>query len=124
MNTGKLVTLRNKERFNNPQIGDLRIWWIPQVPMSPFYWPLKGGTKEEIVENAGNILDMLAEYDMWQLENNIKPDFSNVGGLEIYEADNGDGKSGWCDWYSEDGEDLEELRRIKREEKFMENMQA
>ena len=45
-------------------------------------------------------MDVLADYDKFQFENNIKPDYSNAGGLEIFE--NGE----WPDWYDEaTGED-------------------
>ncbi|MBK7380618.1 MAG: hypothetical protein IPJ03_16805 [Ignavibacteriales bacterium] len=30
-------------------------------------------------------LDCLAQYDLYQLKNKIKPDFCNAGGLEVYE---------------------------------------
>ena len=46
------------------------------------------------------MLDMLANYDLFQLENNIKPDYSNMGGLSVFE----DGE--WCEWESEDGDDI------------------
>ena len=40
----------------------LRVWWIPQIPMRPFYVPVSG------VCEARKILDVLAEYDAFQLE--------------------------------------------------------
>lgn len=70
--------------------GDLRIWWIPQVPMKAFYVPVKN------LEQAVLINNTLAYYDLFQFENKIKPDYANVGGLQIFE--NGE----WVDWYDED----------------------
>lgn len=84
--------------------GDLRVWWIPQLPMKPFYW------KVESPMEAVKLLDILAMYDMFQFEHNIKPDFSNAGGLEVFE----DGE--WSDWYSEDGLDIDEWYEENKKE--------
>jgi hypothetical protein len=55
---------------------EFRVWWIPQVPMTPFYYGVPS-------LNAGLMLcDALARYDLFQLEHNVKPDFANVGGIE------------------------------------------
>lgn len=75
-----------------PNNGDLQVWWIPQVPMTSF---------EVLVANereAALILDTLTRYDLFQLEHHIKPDFSNVGGLCVFE----DGE--WIDWHKDDEE--------------------
>lgn len=77
--------------------GDLRVWWIPQVPMNPFRVDV------ETPEQAKKILDVLAKYDMFQYENNVKPDYCNAGGLEVFE----DGE--WTEWYHPDtGESIDE----------------
>ena len=81
---------------NQPKEGDLRVWWIPQVPMKPFYVDVPS------LEVAGYIMDVLADYDMFQFENNIKPDYANAGGVQVFEGGE------WIDWYSEDGEDFDE----------------
>jgi len=79
-----------------PKDGDLRVWWIPQVPMKAF------NVDVETLHEAAKILDVLAEYDLFQLICNVKPDYTNAGGLHIYE--NGE----WCEWYDEDsGEDID-----------------
>ena len=83
------------------KIGKLQVWWIPQVPMAAFYVPVKS------VAMGVKIMTVLANYDRFQYENNIKPDYSNAGGLQIWCA-NGDseGKPGWEDWCDEEtGED-------------------
>jgi len=80
----------------------LRIWWIPQVPGKPFYVAV------DSVKEGVKIMDVLAEYDIFQYENNIKPDYSNAGGLEMFDPDDTeDGPDGsWVDWYDKDtGED-------------------
>lgn len=44
------------------------------------------------VEEAAKLHDVLADYDLFQYENNVKPDYCNVGGLSVFE----DGE--WVDW--------------------------
>lgn len=67
--------------------GDLRVYWIPQVPMEPFYARVSDLTE------AHRILGVLAEYDEFQYKNKIKPDYCNAGGIQEYEPDLG----GWMD---------------------------
>lgn len=78
-----------------PKSGDLRVWWIPQVPGKPFH------VEVHTPEQARKILDTLAKYDLFQLANHIKPDFSNAGGLEVFEDDE------WCEWYDKEGLDID-----------------
>ena len=77
----------------------LRVWWIPQVPMKPF------NVEVANLEQAHLLLDTLAEYDRFQLDNRIKPDYSNTGGLQVWEDNE------WVDWYGENGEDFDEWRK-------------
>ena len=79
-----------------PQEGDLRVWHVPQIPMEAFY------VNVDSVEEGLFILEILSEYDLFQLCKNVKPDYSNCNGLQEF-----DGLE-WCDWYSEDGLELEE----------------
>ena len=76
--------------------GELKIWWVPQVPMKSFE------VSVDSPEEGHKILTVLAAYDLFQYENNVKPDYSNAGGLVVFD----DGE--WCDWHGEDGEELEE----------------
>lgn len=49
---------------------------------------------------GAKLLDVLANYDAFQFENNVKPDYCNSGGIVMLE----DGE--WVDWYDEaTGED-------------------
>lgn len=74
----------------------LRVWWIPQVGCDgTFYVPV------ESVEEGKKILDLLAAYDAWQLQNKIKPDYTNVGGLQMFDEE----EQEWCDWYLETDND-------------------
>lgn len=45
-------------RWDKMAVGDLRVWWIPQVPGK-----------------------------MFLVANNIKPDYANAGGLQILDED-------------------------------------
>jgi hypothetical protein len=81
--------------------GDLQVWWIPQIPGKSFLVDVKD------ISEAVKLLDVLAQYDLWQLEHNIKPDYCNAGGLNRYSDDiDGEGTPGWESWYDEEsGED-------------------
>lgn len=70
------------------------------------------------VVEAKLLLDTLAYYDQFQLDNNVKPDYCNAGGLKFFdENDNYESEDGsWCDWMDDDGNsidehDLDDLRR-------------
>ncbi len=77
--------------------GQLKVWWIPQVPMDPFYVDV------ENLKEGKKILKVLAEYDLFQYETSVKPDYCNMGGLEVVE----DGE--WCEWESADGDDIDSV---------------
>ena len=101
----------------------MRVWWIPQVGMlgDPFYIPVK------TVEEGKKFLDLLSAYDIYQLDNRIKPDFCNTGGIEVFNEE----EKEWEDWnldtenyYYEDAEEYcesddcpmrEELEEFKKE---------
>jgi hypothetical protein len=63
--------------------------------MHPFYVDVK------TVREAKLTLDTLAKYDIFQFENNIKPDYCNAGGLEVFECGE------WGEWYDEEGNDID-----------------
>jgi hypothetical protein len=80
--------------------GALRIWWVPQVPMKPFYRDVAD------LSQAKLLLETLADYDAFQFENKVKGDYCNVGGFHVFE----DGE--WSDWYDEEtGDDFDEWMR-------------
>ncbi len=87
-------------------MSNLKIWWIPQVPMKAF--------EKEVstLSEAHILLDTLALYDIFQFENNVKGDYCNAGGLMVKDGDD------WEDWCDEDtGEDFDEYReRVFRTE--------
>lgn len=75
--------------------GALRVWWVPQVPMAAFYVPV------ESPEQATLLLEMLAAYDAFQLHHRVKADYSNAGGLEVYEGGE------WVEWSDDEGDDID-----------------
>lgn|SRR3546814_506371 len=83
------------------ETGQLQVWWVPQVPMTAF--EVNVGS----VQEGAKLLDVLAEYDLFQYENKVKPDYCNAGGLRRWCADSdGEGTPGWEDWCDEEtGED-------------------
>jgi hypothetical protein len=78
--------------------GDLKVWWIPQVPMEPFE------VKVSSLYEAKKILDILANYDLFQFNKNVKPDYCNAGGLFIF-----DKEDGWIDWETDLGDRIDDL---------------
>ena len=103
-------------------MSKLRVWWIPQIGINEiFYVPVN--TPEE----GKKLLDTLAAYDAFQLQNNVKSDCFNVGGLQMFDEEDED----LYDWNvetdnyiyddldeyckSEDCEQAEELENFQKE---------
>jgi len=91
-------------------MNKLRVWWIPQVPGEPFTVPVKTLREGKLV------LDILANYDAFQFDHRIKPDYCNAGGLQEFDlTDDHDGSDGsWSDWY--DPEEGREVNNLTTEE--------
>lgn len=79
-----METTKNKQ-------GDLKVCWFPQVPCKAFEVPVVSVTE------GVKLMDVLANYDAFQLENNIKPDYANTGELTIFEEDDNE----FLNWYIE-----------------------
>lgn len=78
-------------------VGQLQVWWIPQVPGKAFEVDVLD------VFEAAKLMNVLADYDAFQFENRIKPDYCNSGGLRRWcENSDGDGTPGWEDWYDDE----------------------
>lgn len=74
----------------------LRVWWMPQVDTGKtFYVPVQS------VEEGKKVMDFLAVYDAFQLQNHIKPDYCNTGGLEMFNKE----ENKWEEWYLETKDD-------------------
>lgn len=59
----------------------LRVWWIPQIPGTSFTVAV------DSVAEGEKLLKILADYDTFQFEHNVKPDYCNAGGLLIFDPD-------------------------------------
>lgn len=71
----------------------LRVWWIPQVGIEKaFYIPV------ETPEEGRKVMDLLAAYDCFEYNQNVKPDYCNTGGLQYFNEEDKE----WEDWYYED----------------------
>jgi len=81
-----------------PQYTEFRVWHIPQVPGKAFHVPVKDA------EEGALVLRALADYDLFQHEHNIKPDYANAQGLEAREAE-----GEWGEWESVDGAPIEDV---------------
>jgi hypothetical protein len=89
----------------DPKPGDLRVWWIPQIPGKAFHVSVK------TVDEAILLLNTLAEYDAFQYENRIKPDYCNVGGFERYDEE----ESAWFEWDDDAGYEIYDVIREQEE---------
>lgn len=85
----------------------LRVWHIPQVPGDPFYVPVSS------VDEAVKVLTTLWDYDRFQLDQHIKPDYSSASGLEVFYEEDDE----WDEWYSEDGAGVDIREFIEQREK-------
>ena len=77
--------------------GDLRVWWLPQMPCESFNVPV------EDIKQAKFLLDALAKYDIFQFERNMKGFYANAGGLELFVDRE------WIEWQSDDGLEIDDV---------------
>ena len=75
-----------------------RVWWIPQVPGQCFTVEVSS------IQEGVKMMDVLGDYDRFQFEQKVKPDYCNAGGLQVLDPD--DDYEPWPDWFDPDtGED-------------------
>ena len=77
--------------MTTPKLGGLQIWWVPQIPGESFTVPV------ESVEQGRWLCGVLADYDLLQFRNDIKPDYSNAGGVQVWEDNGNDNDPSWWD---------------------------
>ena len=84
----------------------LRVWHIPQLPMKAFT------VEVDSLQEAIKIKNVLANYDLFQYENNVKGDYANVNGIQMWDESLTDQDlidmeldDCWVDWYIETEED-------------------
>jgi len=78
----------NKALLAKENKKKLRVAHLPQVPCKPFH------VEVETIEEAKKIFDVLANYDLFQFHNRIKPDYCNATFLQTYNEEEGE----WLDW--------------------------
>ena len=80
-----------QKNMNTTINSKLSVWWNPQLRrgIEPLYIPVNS------IEEGIKVMDLLSAYDAFQFQNNVKPDYINVGGIEMYK----DGE--WVDFYIE-----------------------
>lgn len=64
------------------------------------------------LREARLLLKTLADYDRFQFENRVKPDYCNAGGLMVFDERlwSESGSLGdWTDWSASDGRDFDEI---------------
>lgn len=83
-----------------PNEDDIRVWYIPQIPMEPYVVHVPNGSLGEAVR----IREAIIGLSIFEFEHNVKPDYSDAAGIERYEID---GEGGF-DWYEIDESELEE----------------
>ena len=76
---------------DNQEDGDLKFWWIPQIPGKAFEVEIT------TIAEGRKLEEVFANYDLFCLEQNVRPDFSNMGGIVRFD------KGEW--WDVEDDED-------------------
>jgi len=70
----------------------LRVAHVPQFPMEAFYVEVKS------LEEAKLLFDVLANYDLFQFENNVKPDYTNATFLEEFDEE----RNEWVSWIDDE----------------------
>jgi hypothetical protein len=92
--------------YSEKYMTKFRVWHIPQIPMKSF------NVEVESVEEGVRLMDTLANYDAFQYENNIKPDYCNMNGLQMWDESlteedmrDMDLSDKWVDWYNDDYDD-------------------
>jgi len=76
-------------------MSKFKVWHIPQVPMQAFE------AKTDSLAVAKTVMDQLALYDLFQFENNVKPDYCNAQGISEWNEEE-------QEWWDVDAEELEE----------------
>ena len=69
--------------YDRPKTARYVVWWIPQVPGKMFE------VETDSAEFARKLEDVLADYDLFQFHNRIKPDYANAGGTVEWDDDEG-----------------------------------
>lgn len=87
------------------RIGDLRVEWVTKFGIDRvskfFYFPVNS------VEEGQTVLNALADYDLYQTEEGLREDDSNMGDLQVYEMTS----TGpvWEQWVNDEGDTINDI---------------
>lgn len=70
----------------------LRVCHFPQIPCKPFI------VEVQDIEQSKLLCDVLANYDLFQFDNRIKPDYANMTVVEQWNEEDQEQEA----WYDED----------------------
>lgn len=79
-------------------MNKLRLSHFPQIPCKSFTVEVSS------LEEALKISDVLANYDLFQFDNNIKPNYCNMTTLEEFDEE----VQAWINWEDDEGDYFEE----------------
>lgn len=85
--------------------GDLRIVYIPQVPLAGYEVDVvrhSGESDSAYLQRAAELLDAVVGLSIFEFENRIKPDYSDFAAILRFEDDE------WCDVDEEEYERFSE----------------
>ncbi|TPG68672.1 hypothetical protein EEL31_09135 [Brevibacillus laterosporus] len=74
------------------QAKKLRVSHFPQIPCKPFVVEVDNLEQARLVHNT------LADYDLFQYDNNIKPDYANATVVEQWDEE----EQEWSTWSDEE----------------------
>jgi hypothetical protein len=85
---------------------NLRVWWKSTFPGTAFYFSVASLLEAKI------LLTALPEYDWFLYDNHLRGNYSNCGGLQMWNESTQE----WEEWWDEENRDivdfsLEELRQ-------------
>jgi hypothetical protein len=75
-----------------------RAWYIPQVPGKAFE------VETDSLAEAVKIENLLVDFSIFEYDNHIKPDYSDAGGVDEWDEEEGE-------WSSLDEDEVEEKLR-------------
>lgn len=84
----------------NDTSSKFMVWWVPQIPMKAFRFPVPD------ISTGMLLCEALGCYDLFQYENNTKPDYSNAGGIEFLDDDG--------DWVTLDPNDPDDVAYVTK----------
>ena len=77
---------------------NFRVEHFPQIPCKPFI--VEVGS----IEEGKKIMDVLANYDLFQFDNRIKGDYANATVFEEWD----ESEKEWLEWCDEEGKNIDE----------------